>query len=346
MSAASAPSNSPSVLIAWTDTLVRALESRGVDPQPLLDASGITRTQLADPEARLPLAASTRLWQHAVEATGDDGFGIEVSRHVTAGSFHAMGSAFLTSASLRLALERVARFSRITADVARGTVEETDGEFSLVIGWRSARERPAPAALDAVLAAIVRSARSLLGRELAPIALRLERPQPLAVDRFERFFGCPIEFAATENRLTFAVADADRPIPGGNERLASVSDAVVADYLAGLEPDTFLDDIRACLADALSAGEPALAVIASELAMSPRTLQRRIGEHGTTFRGVVADTRLGLATALLTNGVSVTETSLRVGFSETAAFSRAFRRWTGHAPSQLHHRDPETASFD
>jgi AraC-like DNA-binding protein len=73
--------------------------------------------------------------------------------------------------------------------------------------------------------------------------------------------------------------------------------------------------------------------------MSPRTLQRRLGEEGTTFRQVLAGTRLQLAEALLADGdLPVTAVALRLGFSETAAFSRAFRRWTGESPSARRRR--------
>ena len=185
-----------------------------------------------------------------------------------------------------------------------------------------------------MLAAILRAARSLLGRDLNPHSVEVERRAPDQRRRYESFFACPITYSAEANRLSFHQRDVDRPIPGGNERLATMNDIVVADYLSGLSPDTMLDDIRAVLADALPAGEPALATIAREFAMSPRTLQRRLGQHDTTFRQIVAETRLDLATALLSNGASVTQTSRRIGFSETAAFSRAFKRWTGGSPSQ------------
>jgi AraC-like DNA-binding protein len=115
-----------------------------------------------------------------------------------------------------------------------------------------------------------------------------------------------------------------------------MSDKVVSEYLAGLGPDTVAGEVRQLLVDALDAGEPDVAAVAAELAMSPRTLQRRLGDEGTTFRDVLTDTRRGLADALLTAGdLSVTDVGLRLGFSETAAFSRAYRRWTGQSPSAL-----------
>ena len=77
--AASEPS---SVLTSWTGTLLRALDERGVDVAAVLAEVGLDDTIRSDPERRIPLLASTRLWEAAVTATGDDAFRIEVSRHV------------------------------------------------------------------------------------------------------------------------------------------------------------------------------------------------------------------------------------------------------------------------
>ena len=90
----------------------------------------------ADPERRIPLAASTRLWDAAVAVTGDDAFGIDVSRHVRSGTFHGLGHAFMTSPTLRAALERAARFSRVTADMAVSSTRVEGDEFVFVNGWR------------------------------------------------------------------------------------------------------------------------------------------------------------------------------------------------------------------
>jgi hypothetical protein len=110
--AASEPS---SVLTSWTGTLLRALDERGVDVAAVLAEVGLDDSIRSDPGRRIPLSASTRLWEAAVTATGDDAFGIEVSRHVRIGTFHGLGHAFMTSATQRAALERAARYSRVTA---------------------------------------------------------------------------------------------------------------------------------------------------------------------------------------------------------------------------------------
>jgi hypothetical protein len=116
-----------SVLTAWTGTLLRALDERGVDVTALLGEIGLDDDVRSDPERRIPLISSTRLWNAAVAATGDDAFGIDVSRHVRIGTFHGLGHAFMTSPTLRAALERAARFSRVTADMAIGSTSIVGG---------------------------------------------------------------------------------------------------------------------------------------------------------------------------------------------------------------------------
>ena len=328
-----------SVLASWTGTLLRALDERDVDVDMLLAGVGLDAGIRDDPDRRIPLSASTKLWDAAVVAVGDDAFGIDVSRYVRIGTFHGLGHAFMTSPTLRAGLERAARYSRVTADMAVGWTHEEGGEFIYVSSWQHGTSRPAHAAVDAAIAAVMRSSRSMIGRDLAPTRLELVRPRPHNLARFESFFRCPLSFDAVENTLAFDRADADRPVPGGHSGLASIGDQAVVDYLATLDAVTVRGRVRELLVEALEAGEPDVDVIAAELAMSGRTLQRRLRVEGTSFREVLATTRRDLAETLLASGAgTVTEIGQRLGFSETAAFSRAFRRWTGSSPASWRRR--------
>ncbi|WP_051178296.1 helix-turn-helix transcriptional regulator [Nocardia concava] len=83
---------------------------------------------------------------------------------------------------------------------------------------------------------------------------------------------------------------------------------------------------------------PTLTEMARELAMSERTLHRRLAEEGTTFRAVVDQTRQLLAEELLAQGLTVEAVSRRLGYSDTAAFSHAYRRWHGRPPGRSQQR--------
>ena len=327
-----------SVLTGWTGTMLRALADRGVDVEELVTDVGIDPAVLADPERRIPLEASTALWNAAERITGDDAFGIDVSRYVIAGTFHGLGQAFMTSTSLRAALHRVARFCRVTADASVVSTEVEGDELVYVNAWRPGETRPAEMAIVATLAAILRGARSALGRSFTPTAAEFRHPRPRNLARFEQFFGCELRFDAPDHVLRFRLADADRPWTGAHERLATMSDAAVEAYLATLpdrERHTLVSDaVGSIVADVIAAGEPDIHAVASELVMSVRTLQRRLAEDGTSFRDVVASTRQEIGERLLREPtLSVNDVGRRLGFSETAAFSRAFRRWTGESPA-------------
>jgi AraC-like DNA-binding protein len=323
------------VLTAWTGTLLRTLAERGIDGRALAAGAGIGPSALDDPDTRIPLDASTRLWAAAVEVTGEPGLGLEVSRHVRPGTFHTLGHAVLTSATWRDALERIARFSRVTADMAVATIEEADGDVTLVLRWRDPAARPSDESIDAVLASIVRTARFLLDRSVTPSAVAFERAEPNDRSAFDRVFRCPIRWAAPEVRLSFDAETAERRVSGGNPEIARLHDDVTAAYLERLEPDTTTRQVRRVLPNLLPAGEPSVGAVARALTTSSRTLQRQLRDEGTSFREVLRDVRRDLAIDYLRGGEhSITEITYLLGFSETPTFSRAFKQWTGMAPSR------------
>ena len=93
---------------------------------------------------------------------------------------------------------------------------------------------------------------------------------------------------------------------------------------------------RQAIADALRCGEPTLSHIAKHLALSPRTLQRRLGEHALRFADLLDATREGLARSYLNDRkISMAEVAYLLGYSEQSAFNRAFKRWTGVSPTQF-----------
>ena len=130
-----------------------------------------------------------------------------------------------------------------------------------------------------------------------------------------------------------------RPLPGVPWRPATPdwrkqAMAVLAAYLADRSQTTVTDSVRETVVRLLPSGDPTVEAVARAVQTSPRTLQRRLGEEGTNFRAVRDDARCELAPAYLSAGDhSVLQLTYLLGFSEPAAFSRAFQRWTGVTPS-------------
>ncbi|HVU00148.1 MAG TPA: AraC family transcriptional regulator [Polyangiaceae bacterium] len=309
-----------------------ALESRGVDATALLATVGLSRETLADPTRRHGLAVTRKLWELAVQATNDPAFGLEVARHTTYLTFHALGISLGTSATLLEALERIVRFFAIVTDGADLALDVEPKTVRLSIHLRDA-EGTAPEAVDAFMAATVRLCRTLRGRTFDPLAVEMRRAEPDDPAPYARYFRVPVRFGAPLDAFTFDRAPCEVRLLTANAELARTGDAVAADHLARLQQDRLGPRVRRSIAEELPQGEPSPEVIARRLGLSLRTLQRTLQEEGTSFLDLLDETREELARSYLDEDrYSVSDITYLLGFSGVSNFSRAFKRWTGKSP--------------
>jgi len=188
--------------------------------------------------------------------------------------------------------------------------------------------------IDALVGAQLRMCRSLIGRDFSPRHIELRRPRPAAIDDFERLFRTPLLFGAAQNRLVFDGAGIESPLDGANPDLALRADAIALQYLARIERDNIQARVREVLMQRLQRAEPSQDEVAEHLCMSARTLQRKLGESGTTYKEILDETRHSLALLYLSAPHhSLSEITYLLGFSSGSSFTRAFRRWTGQSPS-------------
>ncbi|MFA5941432.1 MAG: AraC family transcriptional regulator [Sinimarinibacterium sp.] len=324
-------------LTSWAKAIRKALEAGGYDSARLFAAAGLDAAALADPNARYPVAGTTRLWHLAVEATGDDAFGLTVARHVGPTTFHALGYALNASTTLHETFDRLLRYFTVISDAAELAFDEPPGGYRFAIHVAAEGERPADEAIDAFAALVVRLCRALLGRrEFAPRLVRLQRAEPRNRVAFERMFRAPLQFSSAENAVYFDRAVLDMPLEGANPELARHNDEIVARYLARLQRDDVVTRVRAVLVELLPTGAPNAAAVAARLHLSERSLQRRLAEAQTAFSALLQDTRHSLARSYLRDPqTSIGEVAYLLGFGDLSSFTRAFRRWEGISPSEF-----------
>lgn len=323
----------PTSLTSWGLAMARALEGRGCNAPRLFARAGLDFSALHDPDARYPVKGTALLWGLAVEATGDPCFGIEVARHTTPMTFHALGFSLAASGSVREAFERVVRYYRLVSDAAAFRFESR-GETYRVSVRTWPRVHPSLEAVDAVLAVAVRLCRSLTDRQFSPLAVELQRPAPPDPAPFFRYFRAPVTFDAAEDALTLPKDKCDERIQGANPELARANDRIAAEALARWESSHLADRVRVVLLDSLPNGAQSQAQVARQLGLSTRALQRKLAEEATSYGALVDGTRRDLALAYLREARhSMTDIGYLLGFSGAASFTRAFRRWTGKTPS-------------
>lgn len=323
-----------STLASWTRALRRQLDALGLDSTALCQAAGLDPALMDDPNACYPLHATTRLWQLAVDASGDPTLGLHTSRHVPPTTFHALGLAVMASGSLREVFERIVRYHQVVSDALVLELREAGEVCELHFRLQPGAPAPAPEAIDAFAAIYVRTCRNRLGRDYAPLAVHLRRPPPVDAQPWQAVFRAPVHFAAAEDMLCFARADLDQPLPDGNPELAAHNEAVLRKRLEALQPGTVARGLCRTLEQCLPNGEPSAEALAHGLHLSLLSLQRHLSEEGSSYEQVLADTRRDLALQHLAEAdCAIGEVAYLLGFADSSSFSRASSAGPGRAPA-------------
>jgi len=303
------------------------LNIHGIDADSLFKEVGLEPRLLNDSDGRYPVKKMFKLWSLAVDRTGDPCFGLTVGTQWHPTTWHALGYAWFASATLEEALKRLARCSAMITTAGEFLLEERLADFKLTLLPRYL-EMPRPAAvMDAVMTNIIIMCRVSYGDDFKPLRVSFSHGGDGCRRRRQEFFRSPIEYGAEENGVLFDKPSLRRPLATANAELAHSSDRVIAEYLSRIS-------VKAILIDLLPSGEVTEESLAASLNLSQSSLQRRLKKEGTTYRAVLQEVRCNLAGRMLGDGSkTLNEIAFLLGFAELSAFSRAFKRWTGMAPS-------------
>lgn len=323
----------PTTIASWAKVVCTAIEAKGVNCNPLLLRSDISSDSLLDPEGRIPVAKMSRLWTLAVEETGDEAFGLSVPSYILPTTFHALGFSLMVSSSLRDAWFRTQRYYQVVSNVLEIQIHQGESESALcyvkIPGNEYAKE-----AIDAFVATMVKLSSDITGGNAKPTRILLERAKPPQSDQFKTSLSCETYFEAGRNEIYFKNKDLDRILATANRDIALKNDEVVQSYLARLLRRPLSKQVTEQIITLLAMGEPSQQVIANELNISSRQLQRKLKEESSSFRELLEDARKNLAKNYLAKPQqSIIEVAFQLGFQDPSNFTRAFKRWFGLSPS-------------
>ena len=323
-----------SSLLALTDILWQLMEFNNQDPVPLFKNAGISRRSMNTAGLRVPFKIVDTLWREASRLIDDPCFGVRAGDFWHPAHMHALGYAWLSSNTLREALRRFERYNRILSTVADIALVDNDQGLALVVKPLPPIA-PRPHRIDAIFACIVKMCRTNYGDSLNPVCISLTRKKPPCFRVYQEVFNAPVVFEAEMDSLTLPSAAVDRRLVSDNPKVALANDKIMIDYLAKLEKNDTVSQVKAAIIDRLPSGEVAQQDVAPLVSMSVRSLQRRLKTLGTSFQKLLDRTRSELAHNYIRDmETDLTEIAFMLGFSEHSAFSRAFKRWTGRSPKE------------
>jgi len=323
------------------------LEAYGEDPEPIFRAAGIDPAVLKRTNARLTVEACRAIWLQASSRLADPCFGVHYGEFWQPSMFGPLGYAWLTSKTLRQALDRFARYVDLVLE--RGAIELDDlsnGDVRVALSYEGS-PITLPAIADSLLSLYVKLCRLNYGETFTPALVTIMHSPPQVLGPYFEYFKCPVEFDSERDSMVISRSVIDAELPSANPYLANLNEQETVRILAKLDKSRTVDRVKAAIIDELANGNVGIDSVADKLNMSSRTLNRQLHQQGVTFKELLVETRLGLATAYLSDeSISLTQIAFLLGFAEQASFTRAYRRWTGHAPSEVRHQAAATNPTD
>lgn len=344
------PGNAPA---AVARELLRLVERYDGDERRFLHAAGLAHLSALLDDARAPRSIAlhdfTRLYARATGWLDAHAARQEGRDPLTKTGVDMMCYAIITCRTLRDAIERLSRFSTLLAPrTARLTLEVHDNVARLEMATiRRVRNSCAYLSDLTGLASYHRLLGWLIGEEIAEARAGLRYPPLLSQLAVAYLMPYPVEHGAAESHLLFPARYLDRPVARSHHELEAMLAHFPFDTEEPHSKEAPLSERIGHLFAAMLAGGEALCTtseLARQFSISPATLKRRLGAEGASLSHLKAAARRDLAERLLGDPrLSIAEVGRRTHFSDAGAFRRAFRQWTGRAPSAWR-RDPSAVA--
>lgn len=334
----------PTVSAGYPRALLDFAVSKGADRRTLVARSNIDADDLQNQDNRVPLATYLDLLKGAIELCGEPALALLFGESVKMQDISILGLIGERFESVESGRKLMNRYGRLALDEGDG---DTSDHIEFVregkdvwLKFTSSIYAANPLLTESGFARGVCGARAMLesipnfNHLLFPKAIHFTHEAPSYRAEYDRIFGVPLVFGSHMNALLLDEAFLNMRLPRTNPYLSEILTAHAEGLLENLESSKSIRvQVEALLMPILHTGGANINTIAGELGLSRQTLFRKLKAEGVTFEKVLDEMRHKLALLYLSErNVSVNETAYLVGFSDPAAFSRAFKRWTGSSP--------------
>ena len=308
---------------------MRVMKKRGVDPRML------QFLEHRDPDARILATTALDLLRASIQLTNDQAFGLHATLETSPGDYGDMEYAAGSCATVADALDFLCRYYFVLDSSCTLLWRRRGGRVDLI--FRQPRQLFCRAAVDFTLGMAYLAYIRWVGEEPRDYEVHFPYPRPEDLEPYYSVFGTKTHFRfdASCTKVVFGKESLERTLRYSDPKLHTILASTLQHRYAvqGLEP-SFADTVRRLLFEQLPHGTTSIEQISTRMGMSQRSLNRRLGEAGTTFRRLLSDIRCARAAHyLLLEHYTVAEISQRLGYSEPSAFHRAFRQWFGCAPT-------------
>lgn len=333
----------PTVAAGFAKAFMEFAVERGADSQKLIELSRLRPQDVMEADSRIPLTTYIRLMEAGIELCDEPALALLFGAEVSLSDISILGLVCQATTAEEGRCQ-VNRYARLAIDGGDG---ETAHRFEFVpedgkvcVRLTSTLFADNPLLTESAFARGVcdgRRVAAATGGDThwpSPKAIRFTHPEPGYRAEYDRIFGVPLEFGSSMNAMLFDEELLSLRLPKTNRYLSGLLKERAEALLEKLENSkSTRGRVESLLIPILHTGEANVETIARKLALSRHTLFRKLKVEGVTFEQLLDELRRKLALEYLNEkNFSVNETAYLLGFSDPAAFSRAFKRWTGTSP--------------
>lgn len=330
MGSSDVPTTASYELLSFARPLIDLLLAGGESLQQITDTCGIDPAALEAPAATITVASFNSLWVLACEKCGPT-TGLQCAQYIKLVDLQELGLLLAASENVEECIGQLQRYSQFLTTLGSMECAWNGDTLEVTIAFSS----PVPQIFERLDNGVMLSqtlAEQYLTSPLRFSAVALIRPKPAAPEIWEAAFNCPVQWGAAVTTVSLNRTEAERGLITRNPAIKQAFQLLLDNKLSQRHQNDPMIRIRAAVTQRISKGDIALDTIAKALSCSPRSLQRRLREQGTTFNELVATVRRDFAEEQLRQGANIADVAYYLGYSETSAFHRAFKQWTGQTP--------------
>lgn len=318
------------------------MQDASIEASPVLRRAQLPGDLFTRQNVRLDAESFYRLWvaieDEAMSVNADIPTALQIAKVMSSDWFDPELFAALCSSNMHCALERMAKYVRLIAPM-RFPVDRTEVYTTVSIDFMDNTRPPPTVFLIFKLVFFVQLVRLATRSAVKP--LRVSWPQATDMGSndalaYEAFFGTTVTTSPLAT-LVFIREDMDKPFLTENHKMWLFFEPSLRQRLADLDKLAGMSErVHSTLLETLPAGEVSMQTVSRKLAVSTRTLQRRLQNEGTSFQQILDRVRESLAHHYLRNtNLSGAEISFLLGFEDSNSFARAFQTWAGKTPQAV-----------
>ncbi len=327
--------------------LIRHVRSEGGNADRLIARFGLPADVEKQNDVEVSIWARIEIFAAAERELRDPNVGIHLALRLPRGRYGVTEYSTLSAPTFREACQKFSRYAVLLNSHALYHLGESNGEAVITHRVKGVPSGPGRHVNEFSIVALQNFGRQIVGQNWSLISAWFIHPAPDDSSELSNVLGTrDLRFGCVENGMRFDARLLDLRAVTSDPALLQILEKSAEEALSAAPPaQDFVGQVRPLIRQTLQATGVQIDEVARVMKVSSRTLQRRLAEHGVTFQQLVDDVRSQLAQSHLRDpDRTLADVAYLLGYSDTANFLRAFKRWTGKTPGEFRRHQLAAAS--